>query len=133
MANAATIGGRQKQQRRRLPARRLFSVDEYYRMAEAGILGPDERVELVEGEIIQMAPIGDAHGACVIGLTDWFGAHTQGRALLGVQTALRLTPNLEPEPDIMLLRRREDRYWHGHPTAADVLLIIEVSDSSLRY
>ena len=116
-----------------LPARRRFTVDEYYRMAAAGILHEDDRVELLEGEIVQMAPIGSRHAGCVITLDGWFNGLLGGRALVSVQNPVRLSQHLEPQPDLMLLRPRVDNYRRGHPTAEDVLLLIEVADATPAY
>ena len=116
------------------PRRRLFTVDEYYAMAEAGILTEDERVELIDGEIIVMAPIGNEHAASVDTGTDLFAPlMVAKRATVRVQAHLRLSARSQPEPDLMLLKRREDFYRHQAPGADDVLLVIEVSDSSLSY
>jgi Uma2 family endonuclease len=111
-----------------------FDVDDYYRMAEAGILSGDDRVELIEGEIVDMAPIGSAHGGTVVGLTELVArAVADGEVLVSVQGPLRLDRRNEPQPDLMLLRPRADRYRNEHPTAADVLLLVEVADSSLAF
>jgi Uma2 family endonuclease len=110
--------------------RRLFTVDEYERIVETGVLGPADRVELLRGEIVEMAAIGSRHAACVSALVELL--HQTGpEALLRVQSPLRLDDLSEPEPDLALVRRRGDRYAHGHPTAADVLLLVEVSDTTL--
>jgi Uma2 family endonuclease len=114
--------------------RHRFDLGDYYRMAEAGILSPDDRVELIEGEIVDMATIGSAHGGAVVGLTELVArAVADGRVLLSVQGPLRLDRSNEPRPDLMLLRPRTDRYRSSHPAAADVLLLVEVADSSLAY
>ena len=113
--------------------RRKLDVGEYYRMAEAGVLGPDERVELIEGEIVAMVPIGSGHGGTVTGLNNRLVIAAAGRALVTVQSPLRLSDRSEPEPDLMLVKPRADAYRAAHPTAADVLLLIEVSESSLRF
>lgn len=105
-----------------LPARRRFTVDEYYRMAEAGILDRDERVELLEGEIYQMAPIGSGHAECLRILTEWFVSRLIGRAVVSVQSPVRLSSGAEPEPDLALLRRRPEGYAQAHPGPDDVLL-----------
>ncbi len=115
------------------PERRRFTVDEYYRMAETGILLPGERVELLEGEIFCMSPIGSPHMRCVIYLTRWFDRRVGDRALVSVQNPVRIVPRSEPQPDVVLLRFREDLYGGALPVPADVLLLIEVSDSSLAY
>ncbi len=110
-----------------------FSVDDYYRMADAGILHEDSRVELIDGEVVQMSPIGSRHAGCVMALTEAFGERLARRAVLSVQSPVRLSRYSEPEPDIALLRPRDDRYRESHPTSIDTLLIIEVADSSLAY
>ena len=116
-----------------LPTRRRFTVDEYYRMAQAGILHEDDRVELLEGEIVQMAPIGSGHAGRVLRLATWFSARLAGRALVNVQNPVRLSSGSEPEPDIALLRPRPDFYTTAHPRPEDVLLIVEVAETSLTY
>ena len=111
-----------------------FDVDDYQRMAAAGILSAKDRVELIEGEIVDMAPIGSAHGGTVVGLNELVARIVaDGIALASVQGPLRLDRHNEPQPDLMLLRPRRDRYRNSHPTAADVLLLVEVADSSLAY
>ena len=116
------------------PTRRRFDVDAYYRMAETGILSPKDRLELIDGEIIEMAPIGSAHGGKVNRLTSLVARlAADGRVIASVQSPLRLDPYNEPQPDLMLLRPRADFYESSHPTAADVLLLVEVADSSLAY
>ncbi len=107
---------------------RLFSVDDYYAMAEAGILSSDERVELLDGEIIAMAPIGSRHANCVGQLTDLMSAVGQ-RAMVWVQNPVRLDTGSEPQPDLMLVRRRG--YSDAHPGPGDVLLLIEVADTTV--
>ena len=116
------------------PARRRFDVDAYYRMAETGILSPEDRVELLDGEIIEMAPIGAPHGGKVDRLNSLVaGLVADGRVIARVQGPLRLDRRNEPQPDLMLLRPRGDFYESSHPTAADVLLLVEVADSSLAW
>jgi Uma2 family endonuclease len=115
------------------PQRRRITAEEYHRMAEAGILGPEERVELLDGEIIQMSPINPPHNSTVMRLSDWFIPRLHGRAIVSVQGSFRLTPFSEPEPDIAVLRYREDFYATAHAGPQDVLLIVEVADTSLRY
>jgi Uma2 family endonuclease len=116
------------------PARHRLSVDALYRMAEAGILADPHRVELIDGEIIDMPAIGSPHAATTNRLARLF-SRTLGDdvALVSVQSPLRLDAYNEPEPDLMLLRPRGDGYRASHPRAADVLLVIEVSESSLAY
>ena len=115
------------------PTRRRFTVAEYYAMADAGIFSPEERVELLDGDVILMAAVLDWHAFVVDWLTENFILPLQGRAQVRVQNPTRLNDYSEPEPDVMLLRRRDDFYRSGHPTPADVLLLIEVSDSSLSF
>lgn len=115
------------------PRRRLFTVEEYYRMAESGILDPDDRVELIEGEIIQMAAIGSRHAAIVDRLTRLFTSRLGERAIVRVQNPVRLSDLSEPEPDISILHDREDFYAGGHPGPAETYLLIEVADTSLPF
>ena len=113
--------------------RRLFTVDDYYQMAEIGLLKPEERVELVEGEIVKMTPIGPRHAGHVERLADAF-AHGLGRAVhVRVQNPVRLGNGSELEPDVMLLHRHTDFYTSRHPAPAEVYLLVEVADSSLVY
>ena len=115
-----------------LPRHRI-TVDEYHRMAEVGLLAPDARVELIEGEIIDMPPIGDVHGTTVDWLTEMLVPIMKGKAIVRVQGSIRLSPYSEPQPDIALLKPRPGRYRNGPPAGVDTFLAIEVSDSSLRY
>lgn len=112
---------------------RRFTVDDYYRMAEAGILRPGDRVELIEGEIVEMTPIGREHAARVDCLNNLYCVKLAGRAIVRVQNPVRLNRNTEPQPDVAILRSKTDYYASGHPGPEDVLLIIEVADSSLAY
>ena len=111
---------------------RLFNVHEYYALAEAGIIGYDERVELLDGEIITMAAMGSRHAAGISAFNELLFEAVGRRATLRVQCPLRLSHWYEPEPDIALLRRRDDAYAGHHPAPADVLLLVEVADSSVR-
>ena len=113
--------------------RHRLNVDEYHRMAEAGILGPDARVELIEGEIIDMAPIGSRHAAVVRQLAHILHQNVGYQAIVSTQNPVRLDEYSEPEPDLALLRPRDDFYATAHPGPGDILLIIEVADTSLRY
>lgn len=119
--------------RRAKPARRLFTVDEYLRMGEAGILDEDERVELIEGEILLMTPIGSPHAACVNRFTAWLVPALAGRAIVSVQNPVRLSSRTMPQPDLALLRFRRDYYANAHPDPEDILLLVEVSDTTFRY
>ena len=113
--------------------RRRFTVEEYYRMAEVGILGPEERVELIEGDIVEMSPIGTHHAACVAALNRRLVQAAGDRALLSPQNPVRLLEDTEPQPDIVLLRPPEHLYWERHGGPADTLLVVEVSETSYRY
>jgi len=112
--------------------RRRFSVADYHRMGETGILGEDERLELIDGEIFEMTPIGSPHGGRVNQLNRILTQAVGASAVVAVQNPLVLDQRSEPEPDLALLRPRADFYTDSHPRAADVLLLIEVADSSLQ-
>ncbi|MCH7801111.1 MAG: Uma2 family endonuclease [Chloroflexi bacterium] len=113
--------------------RRRFTVDDYYAMADAGIFDHDERVELIEGEIVEMAPIGNRHVSCVFILDKRFNSVIGDRAIVSVQSPVRIDEHSEPEPDVMLLKWRDDYYVSTTRVPADVLLLIEVSDTTLLY
>jgi len=115
------------------PRRHRITVDEYHRMAEVGLLAPDARVELIEGEIVDMAPIGTEHGS-VVDQLNWLLTQAVGRrGIARIQGAIRLSHITEPEPDVAVLKPRSDFYRHIQPAGTDTLLVIEVSDSTLRY
>ena len=113
--------------------RRRFTTGDYHRMAEAGVLSEDDRVELIDGEILEMSPIGSKHAACVARLTSLFSQRVGGAAIVWVQNPVQLGDRSEPQPDLALLRPRPDFYASAHPTADDVLLLIEVAESSMEY
>ena len=113
--------------------RRRFTVDDYYAMADAGILHEDDRVELIEGEIIEMAAIGSRHAACVDRLNRLLSRQVGDQAVVRVQNPVRLSDLSEPQPDLALLRPREDFYAARHPLPPDTLLIVEVAHSTLGY
>lgn len=115
-------------------ARHKLTVADYHRMAQVGILAPDVRVELIEGEIIDMAPIGSRHGSVVDKLTRLLHrAMLQDQAIVRVQGSIRLSQYTEPQPDIALLKYRDDFYEKNIPTATDIVLLIEVAQSTLAY
>jgi len=116
-----------------LPRRHRLSVDDYYRMAEVGILDAEARVELIDGEIIDMAPPGISHAAAVLYLTQVLVRAASERALVLVQNPVRLSEHSEPQPDLALLLPRDDFYRERQPRADDALLVIEVAASSLRF
>ncbi len=109
--------------------KRLFTIEEYHKMAQAGILTEDDRAELIEGEIVEMAPIGSRHAACVARLTALL-SRVQDRAILWVQNPIRLGEHSEPQPDVALLSLRPDFYAQAHPGPQDVLLLVEVAETS---
>lgn len=110
-----------------------LSTGEYHQMIAAGILQEDARIELIEGELIDMAPIGPLHASLSSQIILELGYLTQGRAIAWSQNPICLGPRSEPQPDLTLLRPRPDRYRTGLPRAEDVLLVIEIADASLRY
>ncbi|MDQ3564751.1 MAG: Uma2 family endonuclease [Pseudomonadota bacterium] len=113
--------------------RHRLTVDDYQRMGEAGILDRNARVELIAGEIIDMAPIGSLHAGTVKRLIRMLERTVGDAAVLSVQDPIVLGPYSEPEPDVALLKPREDFYTTAHPVPDDVLLIIEVADTTVRY
>lgn len=100
-------------------------------MGETGVLRPDARVELLEGRILDRSPIGAFHGGVTTFLNALFTAAARGRWLTAVQNPVRLDDHSEPQPDLALLRPARDFYRRRHPTAEDVFLLVEVSDTSL--
>ena len=112
--------------------RRRFTIDEYHRMGEAGILGDDERLELIAGHIVVREPIGSRHAGTVDRLTRLWTSRLGDRAIVRVQNPVVLPDEAsEMQPDVMLLAPRADFYTASHPTPPDVLLLIEVADTSL--
>jgi hypothetical protein len=111
--------------------RRLFTRQEYHTMVQAGILTEDDPVELLDGEIVRQMPSGPSHAGCINRLTKLLSARAGDLAIVTVQNPLALDEHSEPEPDVMLLRPRAAFYAESHPTSADVLLAIEVADTSL--
>jgi Uma2 family endonuclease len=114
-------------------SRRLFTVKEYHSMVRVGILGEDDSVELIEGEIAEMTPIGSRHAAIVNRLTRLFSDNLGRRAIISVQNPIRLGEHSEPQPDLALLRPRPDFYSPAHPGPEDILLVIEVAEASADY
>jgi Uma2 family endonuclease len=115
------------------PLRHRYTVVDYHRMGEVGILAPDARVELIDGEIIDMPPIGFRHTGHVDKLTRLLVMACGEHAIVRVQSSIRLGSYSEPQPDISLLRPRGDFYTTGFALAPDVLLVIEVAATSLKY
>jgi Uma2 family endonuclease len=115
------------------PTRHKLDVNAYHRMGEAGIFGDSKRIELIEGDLIDMSPIGQVHASIVGSFNEVFVTACAGRALVWPQGPLRLDPFNEPQPDLAILRRRPDFYAGKMPGPEDVLLLVEVADSSLRF
>jgi Uma2 family endonuclease len=113
--------------------RRLFTIDQYHQMIASGVLTEGDRVELINGEILEMVAIGSRHGAQVKRLNRLFSGLLEPSVLISVQDPVELGPRSEPEPDVALLRWRDDFYATSHPQASDVYLVIEVADSTLDY
>jgi len=113
--------------------KRLITRQEYHKMAEAGILSEDDKVELINGEIINMSPIGSKHAAIVSLLSSSLHKQLEESFLIWIQNPIVLNDTSEPEPDLVVLSKREDHYLESHPKANDVLLVIEVASSSLLY
>jgi Uma2 family endonuclease len=112
---------------------RKFTVDQYHKMADVGILTEDDRVELIKGEIIEMSPIGLRHAAIVNRLTNLLPKKLGDRVIVSIQNPVQLNNNSEPQPDVTLLKPRADFYETKVPTPEDILLIVEVADTTLNY
>ncbi|NJK69053.1 MAG: Uma2 family endonuclease [Microcoleus sp. CSU_2_2] len=110
-----------------------FSIEEYHRLEELGFFGPDDRVELIRGEIIKMAAKGTPHSVCNSRVFGELYTIMGKRAIVRGQEPIILSPDSEPEPDVVIARNRPDEYLSSHPEPADILLVIEVSDSTLKY
>lgn len=110
-----------------------FTVQDYHRLVELGFLGEDDHIELIRGELIQMAAKGTAHETCITRLLRVLPRLVSDRATLRCQSPITLSFDGEPEPDFSIVRNQEDDYATAHPTAEETLLVIEVADSSLEY
>ena len=115
------------------PRRHRISVEHYYRMAEAGLFAPDERVELIDGEIVDMPPMGTRHAAKLSRLVEILSAAVGDRGIVRVQLPLRLGDASEPQPDIAVVVPRADYYEQHHPSGPDTLLAVEISDTTLEF
>ena len=116
-----------------VPNRKRFTVQEYYQMADAGILHEDDRTELIDGEVILMPPIGDPHASNVDRTNRIFWRAFDDVAIVRCQGHIRLDEHNQPQPDFALLHPRPDFYKASSPTPADVFLLVEVADTTLRY
>lgn len=115
------------------PALHRFSTEDYHRLAELGILSPDARVELIDGAIHDMSPIGPFHSGMVNRLIRLFSLRAKGRWIVSAQNPVGLDNFSEPQPDLLLLSPAPDDYVSHHPTPHDVFLLIEIADSSLEF
>jgi Uma2 family endonuclease len=115
------------------PQRHPITVEEYLRMGEGSVFAPDARLELIEGEIIEMAPIGPTHAGTVAILGRLLERAVGDEAVVWVQNPVRIEDRSMPQPDVAVLKPRTDMYSRSHPVPADVLLLIEVSDTTLRF
>jgi len=115
------------------PTRHQLSVADFQRMVYAGILHEDERIELIAGDLINMAPIGSEHASVIDRLTQLLILATTQSTIVRVQSPLLLDDYSQPQPDVLVLQAREDFYRHAHPRPDDVLLLIEVADTSVRF
>jgi Uma2 family endonuclease len=115
------------------PRRHPITVQEFFRMGETGVFAPDARIELIEGELIDMPPIGPPHASRTAHITELLFEAARGRAVVWPQNPVLLGDLNAPQPDIALLKRRDDFYAHGHPQPEDVLLLVEVADTSLAH
>jgi Uma2 family endonuclease len=113
-------------------ARKLFTTDDVLKMAEAGLFGPEERIELIDGEILEMSPVGVRHVHCVNRATTFFTEAFGRTAIVSIQNAVHLNIHNMPQPDVVVFKPRADFYFPDRATPADVLFVVEVSDSTLR-
>jgi Uma2 family endonuclease len=114
-------------------SRYLFTIEQYDRMGEAGVFKEEDRIELIEGEIVYIPPIKSPHAGTVDQLANGFARHLLDRTIVRTQSPIRLGPYSEPQPDIALLKPRADYYKNTHPEPLDVMLIVEVADTTVRY
>jgi Uma2 family endonuclease len=121
-----------KENQRSKPAstKHLISVEDYHKMGEAGLFESGARVELIDGEIFDMTPIGTKHASTVTRLTDIFTEGLRGKAIVSVQNPIVLGAQSEPQPDLAVLKKKKDYYASAHPRPGDILLLIEVADTT---
>ena len=115
------------------PHPKKFTTETYHKMSELGLFKEGDRLELIKGEVIEMSPVGWKHASCVKRLNHLLMKKLGDQVIVGVQDPIQLEDNSEPQPDLVLLKPRSDFYANKHPQAKDILLLIEVSDSSLEY
>jgi Uma2 family endonuclease len=121
------------QNQNKLANKFLLTTQQYHLMHEAGVFQEGDRIELINGEITTMSPIGRKHFACIIRLVKLFEKKLGDRCMVSPQSSVRLDNHAEPQPDIAILKWRDDFYTEALPTSDDILLIIEVADSSIDY
>jgi Uma2 family endonuclease len=112
---------------------RKFTVDEYHKMGKSHVFHPEERLELIKGEIIKMSPIGLKHASMVNRLSNLFYRNLAEEIIISIQNSIKLNDNSEPQPDLVLAKYRDDFYANKPIEAEDIYLLIEVSDSTLKY
>ncbi len=113
--------------------RRKFTIDEYHRLVDLGFFTENDRIELIRGEIIEMAPKRTPHSVCNSQLWKQLYELIGKQAEIRVQEPIILPSNSEPEPDVVIAKKKNDNYISAHPTVADIILIIEISDSTIQY
>ncbi|NCO75182.1 MAG: Uma2 family endonuclease [Cyanobacteria bacterium] len=114
-------------------SRKKFDIEEYHQIINIGIFKEDYTIELIKGEIFEMSPVGFKHASCVNKLNQFFSLQFGHEVIISVQNPIKLNNNSEPQPDLVLLKPREDFYGTQHPTPDDIFLLIEVADSSIEY
>jgi Uma2 family endonuclease len=115
------------------PQKHPISAEEYLRMGEAGVFAPEARLELIEGEIVEMAPIGSPHAGTVTRLNELFIQRAAGRALVSPQNPVIISDRSVPQPDLALLKPRADYYRQSHPKPSDLYLVVEVADTTRAF
>ncbi|WP_017293797.1 Uma2 family endonuclease [Geminocystis herdmanii] len=113
--------------------RKKFALEEYHQIIASGVLREDYLIELINGEIFEMSPVGFRHASCVKKINYLFAEKLGSKVIIGVQDPIKLNDNSEPQPDLVLLKPRDDFYANQHPTPEDIFLLIEVADSSIEY
>ncbi|MBD2395112.1 Uma2 family endonuclease [Cyanobacterium aponinum FACHB-4101] len=113
--------------------RKKFAIEEYHQIIASGVLKEDYLIELINGEIFEMSPVGFRHASCVNKLNQLLSLKLGNKAIISIQNPIKLNDNSEPQPDIVLLKPRHDFYANQHPTVEDIFLLIEVADSSIEY
>ncbi|MEO1670959.1 MAG: Uma2 family endonuclease, partial [Cyanobacteria bacterium J06631_2] len=113
--------------------KKLFTIDEYHKLVDIGFFTENDRIELIRGEIVEMAPKRTPHSVCNSILWKRLYELIGRQAEIRVQEPITLPSNSEPEPDVIIARKKDDNYLAAHPTVEDIILVIEISDSTLKY